>query len=106
MCVHGARTADGSSHWHKAKVLPVFSDRERIQGVLWWARSGVRPLQRDAKQLWHEGNLETHPWSEAGPAAESENGKNKRQQKDAWDQSHPAMTCWYFSSLAKYADEQ
>lgn len=31
MCAHGARTADGSSRWHKAKVLPVFRWR-RIPG--------------------------------------------------------------------------
>lgn len=40
MNVPGARTADGSSHWHKAQVLPV-SDGGGFKGVLWRIRSGV-----------------------------------------------------------------
>ena len=104
--VCGARTADGSPHWHRTKACVSVIDGGGFQGVLRGVRSGVRPATEErsgAKWLWHERNLEKYP----GEGGRGWRWKNKLQgKKDAWDHSKTTMTDWSFISPAKYADKQ
>lgn len=50
MCERGARTADGSSQWHKAIVLPV-SDRGGFHGAFLRVQSGTWPVTKERYQM-------------------------------------------------------